>query len=316
MQCIRPIKAGFDHSGNITYSSLNFSKELATFAFPCRKCLPCRLNIGREKGIRAIHEAKQYEDNIFLTLTYNEENLKSPRLQYLDFQLFMKRLLEHVNQNIQCKENRKFIPFMVTGEYGDKTKRPHWHAILFNYRPKDAKKKYLTEQGEQTFTSKEIDDLWGNGNTEFGSVTMDSASYVARYAAKKLTHGKDQDHDFHPIHRTSSKHAIGKKWIEKHWEHTLSNGFITLPNGSISKIPRYYLDWAKKHQTEAWMHYQANVLPAVITKIEEQQQNDEKEFLKTLQEYKSGYDFPKKRLKLEEIVLQQKFKHLMEYTKL
>ena len=75
MECIRPIKAGFDRAGDITYSIRKFSKELEPFQFPCRKCLACRLNIAREKAIRAVHESKIHEGNIFLTLTYNEENL-------------------------------------------------------------------------------------------------------------------------------------------------------------------------------------------------------------------------------------------------
>ena len=49
---------------------------------------------------------------------------------------------------------------MVTGEYGEKNKRPHWHVILFNYRPKDATYKYTTDQGEKVYDSQEIQQLW------------------------------------------------------------------------------------------------------------------------------------------------------------
>ena len=75
-------------------------------------------------------------------------------------------------------------------------------------------------------------------NFEFGSVTLESAGYVARYAAKKLAHGKDDEHDYHPIHRTSCKRAIGRSWIEKYYQHTFDHGLVVLPNGQKSKIPR------------------------------------------------------------------------------
>ena len=133
----------------------NHDKSTVGFEFECRKCLPCRLNIAREKAIRCIHEARTHENNIFLTLTYDNDHLTSNKLVYLDFQLFMKSLREKVTRGITDPELKKqlYIPFMVTGEYGEKNKRPHWHVILFNYRSKDATYKYTTDQGEKVYDS-------------------------------------------------------------------------------------------------------------------------------------------------------------------
>ena len=69
------------------------------------------------------------------------------------------------------------------------------------------------------------------GNTELGSVTFESAGYCARYSAKKLVHGKDDEHDFNPISKKSSKHAIGKTWLEKFWPDVFNHGHLVLPNG-------------------------------------------------------------------------------------
>ena len=65
------------------------------------------------------------------------------------------------------------------GEFGEKNKRPHWHVILLNYRPKDATYKYTTDKGEKVYDSQEIQQLWKKGQIEFGSVTLDSAGYAA-----------------------------------------------------------------------------------------------------------------------------------------
>lgn len=317
MRCIRTIKAGFDKSGkSIIYSSKSASKELAPFEFQCRKCLPCRLKIGREKAIRALHEARMHKESIFLTLTYNEENLHSDKLCYPEFQLFMKKLLKHVNKDIKCKENRIKIPFMVTGEYGEKNKRPHWHVLLFNYRPDDAKSIRATGTPNECWTSETITKLWGKGNCEFGSVTIDSASYVGRYAAKKLVHGSDQEHDFHPVHKTSSAHVIGKSWIQKYWKQTFRHGYVTLPNGSKSSIPRYYVDWLKKHQPEEYFHYVSEVLPATIALASEQAKKEETEFLQNLETYQGGTSYPQTRTQVKHTILKSKFKTQQERLKL
>lgn len=308
MQCIRPLKAQHlpDYSG-ITFTSKNINPEIAGFQLPCRKCLPCRLNQAREKAIRCYHESQMHENNIFLTLTYDEQHLKSPKLNYEDFQLFMKRLRF---------QNPQPIPMMVTGEYGEQTKRPHFHALLFDYCPTDARHKYTSDRGDKVSTSENLTNLWRNGNTEYGAVTLDSANYVARYSAKKLVHGNDQAHDYHPIHKTSSKYGIGRSWIEKYYKHTFENGFVLLPNNQKSKIPRYYVDWAKKYQPHLWEHYVTQVQPKIIKEAE-----INSEYYKEYDRWRiSDPTLDRSHFKtteqIKEIILQQKFKQLQEKLKL
>lgn len=316
MQCIKPLKAGFDRTGDLVYSSKKLSKELVSFAFPCRKCLPCRLNQAREKAIRCVHEASMHQSNIFLTLTYDDQHIGNGRLNYEDFQLFMKKLRETQVRDIHPDDREDLsISFMVTGEYGDKTKRPHWHAIIFNYEPTDKKKKYVSDRGEQVYTSDFLKKLWGKGNIEFGAVTIDSAGYVARYAAKKLSHGNDQDHDFHPIHKTSSKNAIGKTWIQKYFKHTFENGFIII-NHQKTSIPRFYLDWYKKNYPEKFCDFLSTVRKETLKIIQENQRRDEIEFLANICNYKGGAGYPLNKSQVKHTILKRKFKLLQERLKL
>lgn len=318
MRCISPIKASYDSKGDVTYSRSNNSKELEGFEFECRKCLACRLNIAREKAVRAVHEAKMHEDNIFLTLTYSDEHLASERLIYSDFQNFMKSLRQKVNHGLVTKEARDkvYIPYMVTGEYGEQTKRPHWHALLFNYRPSDAVYKYSTDAGERVFESETLSKIWKKGNLEFGSVTMESAGYVARYAAKKLVHGKDQEHNYHPIHKTSARRAIGRSWIEKYYRHTFENGFIVLNDGQTHKIPRYYVDWCKKEQPDLYFKYISEVLPTIKKKAEKKTRKEEIEYFNDCINYTGDGAYPIRRSRVKDTVLKSKFKQLQEYLKL
>lgn len=308
MRCIRPLKANYSKDFNsIVYTYSEMTREMPQFEFECRKCLPCRLNIAREKAIRALHESKVSEDNIFLTLTYNEENLESDKLIYSHFQTFIDSLRNKA-------ADRDYISYMVTGEYGEQNKRPHWHAILFNYTPPDSTHKYTSDLGEKVYDSKELSLLWAKGNIEFGSVTLDSASYVARYAAKKLVHGKDQEHDYHPIHKTSKKYAIGKRWIEKNWKHTFQNGFIII-NGQKMKIPRYYVDWLKKNKPNEYITYVTQVRPKIMQLAEQKQRKEEMDYISQIFSTNNVHT-PRQRSKVKETILKSKFKNLQEKLKL
>lgn len=268
MDCTSPKKAGFLSDGKtLTFSSNKASKEFASFEIPCRKCINCRLSYAREWSIRAMHEAQMHPENSFITLTY--ETLDSPKLQYSDWQEFAKKLRRSQNQK---------IPILVCGEYGEKNKRPHWHAILFNFKPKDGVA--IRSSGEETaYSSKFLTDLWGKGITEFGSVTQKSANYVARYAAKKLVHGQDDDHDYHPIFRASSKYAIGKSWLEKYYEDIFNQGELILPGGTRTSIPRYYEKWLKANHPQKWTDYVTLRKAILISKMaEKEKKQKEKEF--------------------------------------
>lgn len=304
MRCINLRKATHE-IGGLNFSKHNATSGLVPIEIECRKCLPCRLKQARDKAIRCVHESTQWEHNWFLTLTYKDPAPK--KLIYRHWQLFMKKLRK--------AHNNQAISFMVTGEYGDKTKRPHWHAILFNLNLPDVQFTHHTDLKHPVFKSAIIDKLWGYNDpqkrpNELGTVTMDSASYVARYAAKKLVHGYDNSHEYHPIHKTSSRRAIGKLWLEKYHEQTFRNGYVTLPNGSKAAIPRYYKDWCKKNAPEIFEYYQCNVLPKIAEKINRKERQDELQYFTDVINHKSAGYKVLKRKDVEFICLEQKFKTL------
>jgi hypothetical protein len=315
MSCSSPLKASLDIDGSITFSPKKAIQGLEPFLLPCGQCLACRLNKGKEKAVRAWHESRMHDNNIFLTLTYDEEHLKSPKLQYRDFQLFMKKLRKTVPPTQK-------IPVMVTGEYGEINKRPHFHALIFNYYPSDAKHERDSDLGHRIYTSDKIKELWGKGRHDFGDITIDSANYVARYAAKKLVHGHDQDHDYHPIHKTSSKNAIGKSWIEKYYKQTFANGYVVLQNGKKASIPRYYVDWYKKHHFDDYLKFMHTVRKKQREEAEQKSRREEIEFLsqRFTRVNESSHDtkvlWQKSKNSIRNTILKRKFEKLQENLKL
>lgn len=342
MRCISPRTVGFLADGKtLCWSPKNYSKEYATFQLPCGKCLECRLESARQTAVRCVHESKMYDDNSFITLTYDDQHLNSPKLHYPDFQNFMKslrskiydeQLLKFFPGSNQRERRRLFrtlsiesqnlikhnssVGVFVAGEYGDRKKRPHWHAILFNWRPQDLKPKYVSERGDQVYTSDVLSSLWPHGASELGQVTFQSAGYVARYATKKLSHGKDGDHEYEPISKRSSRHAIGKKFLERYWQDIFTHGQVILSDEIRCGIPRYYEKWLQKNHPDAWKVYvtetKRNIIAQAIAKEEknslaEKLANRKRIGLRGLQIKKS---------KVRETIIKQKFDKLKQHQKL
>lgn len=159
-------------------------RDGAKQAMPCGRCVGCDLERSRLWAVRCMHEAAMHEDNSFITLTYDNEHLPFGRSLDRDaFPLFMKRLRKHF-------EPQK-VRYFHAGEYGERTGRPHYHACLFGLDFPD--KRHYTTRGEYpVYTSEILNALWGQGRTEIGTLTFESAAYVARYILKKVR-GKSLD---------------------------------------------------------------------------------------------------------------------------
>lgn len=184
-------------------------------------------------------------NNSFITLTYSDQELpENGCLKKSDFQKFIKRLR---------KKTKAKIRYYMCGEYGDKTNRPHFHAILFGYQFPDAKF-FCERKGNRIYKSELLEKTWGLGLTELGSVTYKSAGYVARYLIKKQnTQELIQDRYIYvepetgemkvrPFEYTgmSLKPGIGKSFYEKYPDSFFPRDFCLTPEGRKVPVPEYY----------------------------------------------------------------------------
>lgn len=314
MSCTSPRTVSQSAPGaRINYSASKYNASHKTFQVPCGKCLGCRLDYAKQWAIRCVHEAQMHEKNSFITLTYSDEHLKSPKLVYSDWQNFMKKLR---------KTQEAPIGVFVTGEYGDKNRRPHWHALLFGYRPSDGILSERTERGDSLYESKNLTQLWSKGRCNFGEVTINSAGYCARYAAKKLVHGRDDDHGFTPISKKSSKHAIGRTWLEKFYEDVFRPGGPTFADGTPYQIPRYYERWFKETHPEKHARYVTQIKEEKMKTAALRAEEEKKNHLKNWEERseKRGDNWltarPKTQLEIKKFIQQEKTKQLLEKLKL
>ena len=257
MPCYHPLKAyqtaGKNGKCKIAFKSSGGSTPIS---LPCGQCVGCRLERSRQWAIRCHHEALQYQNNSFVTLTYNNENLPwDHSLNKKHHQDFIKRLRKD-NEAIQ-------IRYYHCGEYGQATPdndfiaRPHYHTLLFNYKPKDLVH-HNTENGFDTYNSDYLDNIWGKGNTIVGDVTFQSAAYCARYIMKKVNGAAQEEHyirtDFttgeiikiQPEYNTMSrgrkgigKGGIGADWLHLYKEDVFRDDFI-IHEGNRMFPPKYY----------------------------------------------------------------------------
>lgn len=171
----------------------------------------------QEWALRIIHELGSWDKAIFITLTYKDDELPIKGLSKEHVVKFFKRLRSDIGE--------RRIKYFACGEYGEKG-RGHYHAIIFGLGPDDTDL---------------IDEAWGKGWTYFGTVTFDSAAYVAGYIQKKLNGEKAKEEYGDKVHpfQLQSK-AFGYEWMEKNKEKIITNMTIR-HRGVQHSVPRYYL---------------------------------------------------------------------------
>jgi hypothetical protein len=218
---------------------------------PCGQCIGCRLERSRQWAVRCMLEASCYDENCFLTLTYDDDHLPDDRSLHVEhFQLFMKRLRKKFGSGIR---------FFHCGEYGDQFSRPHYHALIFNFDFPDKKPHSKNHDGIVLYTSDLLSDLWPFGYVLIGAVTFESAAYVARYVTKKITGKAAKAVDdagllpyeqldpltgevlsLRPEYVTMSRRpGIGKPWLDKWQSDVYPNDYVVV-NGKPTKPPKFF----------------------------------------------------------------------------
>lgn len=228
----------------------------------CGRCIGCRLEYARQWAVRIMHEAQGHEENCFLTLTYRDEELtwgsKRATLVPKELQRFWKRLRRDAERKGRDLDERP-IRYFAAGEYGDKLGRPHYHACVFGYDAQD-KRLYSRKNGLDLYSSEHLDSIWSHGDVRIGSLTFESASYVARYIMKKHK-GKDSGfYDEEGIEpefvRMSRRPGIGRDFYDKFHrdifpaDHVISRGLKT-------PVPRYYSSQLEKQNPEMYEEIKA-----------------------------------------------------------
>lgn len=226
---------------------------------PCGFCLECRKRHARGWAIRCMHEAALHERNCFITLTYADKHL--PPYRSLDrraFPLFMKRLRKEFSH--------EKMRYYHCGEYGDRSRRPHYHALIFGFDFPD-KAEWGVRDGISIWRSGRLEALWPFGYSELGSVTFESAAYAASYVLKKADKvGKKKMwycdavtgamHEIEPEYATMSRggrvgRGVAHGWYEKYGAEVDRLESVVMA-GKVLPVPRYYDELLRERDEAAY----------------------------------------------------------------
>lgn len=219
---------------------------------PCGQCIGCRLERSRQWAVRIMAEAQTHSANSFLTLTYADDPIS---LRVDDLQRFFKRL----------RKRGVSVRHYSCGEYGEELGRPHFHVCLFGEDFAGDRYQWATRDGLPVWRSPLLESVWTAGHSEIGSLTFESAAYVARYVTKKvreessllsedglLPHYSRVDPDSGELHivkpefavmsrggRKTGPGGIGKEYFRRFLPEIVRDDWI-LAGGREVKPPRYF----------------------------------------------------------------------------
>lgn len=158
------------------------SGEFRPFQVACRYCWQCRSNRVWDWVGRAIAENETASRSFFVTMTYGhttklDEVLdeRATSLHYPDVQKWLKRI-----------RRQHAVRYIVTGEYGSRKGRAHWHALLFFRDTFPDVKLRFKYWGNRDFNT---DPFWKEGLTEWDAFSPEGAKYVTKYMLKAEEEG-------------------------------------------------------------------------------------------------------------------------------
>lgn len=164
----------------------------------------------------------------FITLTYDTAHVPITNNGFMslskrDIQLFMKRLRK---ANKKAGNDNK-LSYYVCGEYGGKTRRPHYHAIIFNA---------LVE----TFQ-----DSWQVGQIHYGYDASEAAvGYTLKYMSKghnRPAHERDdRQTEFSLMSKGLGASYLTPEMVKWHNDDPLNRMYVNLNDGKKVSMPRYY----------------------------------------------------------------------------
>lgn len=190
-----------------------------TTEVPCGKCAECARDKINSWYFRIQQEIKVSTSVHFVTLTYDEKNLplmnmEEPTLRKRDCQLFLKKL----------RKKEPDLRYYMVGEYGTKSGRPHYHAIMFNIKePKNIQKE------------------WGKGFTF--SPKLDTKGAEIRYVLKYINKPKDKkpyrENEFSLMSKGIGKNYLTPQ-IKKYHLQSVEKSYVVGKSGEKIPMPKYY----------------------------------------------------------------------------
>lgn len=143
----------------------------------CHNCIECLIQYSDEWAVRCCLEASFHRENCMITLTYADNPVS---LCPSDGDKFVQDLRNYCRR----RENGLRIRYFYCGEYGSRGQRPHFHFLVFGWRPKDLQFYFSRKGNHPVYLSDTVAKIWNKGFISVEDINYNSAKYCAKYLQK------------------------------------------------------------------------------------------------------------------------------------
>ncbi|UPW41624.1 replication initiator protein [Peromfec virus RodF8_38] len=250
---------------NLQVNGLAFRKGVTEFS--CGACPECMQKRSSMHALTAVYESRAHAHNCMITLTYdtfvrdskgnivysNGKPLENPvdpdlKVNKRDVQLFVKRLRRYISYHYP---NNEKIKYRICAEYGSRTHRAHYHALIFGFDFPDRHFYKKSSRGNPIYMSDVLTKLWTHGICTVDSISVRSS--VARYCSKYMAKSRS-DETF-----MLSSQSIGIDELYKDF-----NGKSYIIDGRQYPVPR--LVW-QRYIMDKYRPYGFDMSPKYVNKF-------------------------------------------------
>ena len=172
MPCYHPLQAWRTDAGDVILGKARHDGKI--LQLPCGNCIGCRQTRAQAWALRCQLELQDHNAAVFATLTYDQEHIPLT-LSKPHITAYLKRLRKLIPQKLR---------FFASGEYGETTQRPHYHAILY---------------GVSQLQAPQLEKAWTKGHVRIDQATPANIAYTAGYCSKKIGYRRHTHQRIDPL---------------------------------------------------------------------------------------------------------------------
>lgn len=215
----------------------------------CGRCKFCKIARRKAWLFRLSKEAERWPFTYFITLTYNDENLPisrdfvdadtgecftlscPPTLVKKELQNFFKRLRFHTKADLR---------YFAVGEYGTRTSRPHYHAILYSSIDFVPRFSHFTRNRVPLYRSAFLEQSWDFGFCSISELTIGRIGYTLKYVTKEGKVIPGTEPQFKVNSQRLGNNVFTPDMVD-FWFSDPANFYIRY-DGNIIPMPKYFKD--------------------------------------------------------------------------
>lgn len=200
--------------------------------FSCGCCPECLSKKARIWVLRAVMESR-VNIGMMITLTYDSYKIiQTLEENPVDTSITVsKKHLQNFFKRLRARFPDKKIKYIAAAEYGKKTHRAHYHAIVFGLQFNDLVFLKQSKRGNAIFSSKTLTETWSHGICTVDCTNIGPA--VARYCTKYAAKDCGIDDTFMLF-----SHGIGEEELRRRFT---GNPYVI--DGQQYAIPRTVWQW-------------------------------------------------------------------------